>query len=107
MVSHSPTKDHGRHCNRFITHRSWRKFTTAGLKVPHVEVKAMQRQELGHMALLRSWVECFGVLGQRLGWSIQTEKSRVLVSSSGALSKRHLSGSPWEVGDFVTGPFGP
>lgn len=35
----------------------------------------------------------------KANWSIQTQMSRVLVSSTGVLSKGHIRGRPWEVGE--------
>lgn len=61
---------------KFITHRSWKKYV-AYLEVPLREVKTGCRQEReqqdqGHMPSLGNVVECFGVLGLKLGWSTQT-----------------------------------
>lgn len=65
---------------KFITHMSWRKYRTCG-KGPHREVEAECRQrkmqDLGHISL------------KFPDWSIQTEKSRVLVAQGGCLSKAH------------------
>lgn len=37
----------------------------------------------------------------KANWSIQTQMSGVLVSSTGILSKGHTRGRPWEVGETV------
>lgn len=60
-----------------------------------------ERQDLGHMALLGSWVECFGVLGLRPDWLTQTRKHWVLVSSEEAVIKGCTSRKPWEVGRLL------
>ena len=87
---------------KVITHRSWKMYT-ACLKGPHkggqgrVQADSKQ-QDLGHTSFfirICKW-SAFGVPGLRLDWSIQTKKSRVLVSSTGVLSKGHTRGRSWE-----------
>lgn len=64
----------------------------------HSRVQAeRERKDLGHMLLLSLGVKCFGDPRLRLGSSIQTQRSRVLVSSTGVLLKRCIKGRPWDV----------
>lgn len=49
-----------------------------------------------HVHIRVSQAECFGVSQLKLDWSNQTKQSGILLSSTGALSKRCTRGRPWE-----------
>lgn len=51
------------------------------------------------------WLECFGFSRLRLDWSIQIQKSGILVSPMGVLSNRHTRGRSWEM-ETLQGPLG-
>lgn len=53
------------------------------------------------MLFLGFMIESFGVPRLRPNWSIQIEKSWILVSSTGSLIKGHTKGRPWEAGETV------
>lgn len=57
----------------------------AHFKGSHREVKAeCRKKEAGPGMHYGPWVECFGVGGLKMDWSIQAKNNRVLLSSTGA-----------------------
>lgn len=92
-----------RNWNRIVYYAWVLEEVQIGLKGPWGEVKAGcgQRalQDLGYMFLLGSTSGVLWGSRLRLGQSIQTKKSRILVSFSGVLPKRSTRGKPWKAGE--------
>lgn len=103
MVSHGLTKDRERKKNRKVYY-SWvlEELTHSIPQGPlwggqsRLQAEREKSQDLGFMPLLGSMEGRLWVFGLRLDQSIQTKKSRVLVSFPEVLSKGYKRGRPWE-----------
>ena len=101
MVQQKTTRE--TETEKFITHRSWRKYTA------YLDLHGRSRQGAGRergrtwatFLYQGPWMECFEVPGLRSDWSIQTKKCWVLVSSKGSYL-RGTQAEGLEAGEIVS-----